>query len=974
MKKQILLIGIGQLGSSVADHFAIMAKKENLPVHVLAVDTDIRSQESIYHAQAVSMAHMCKLSDVLAALDTENLKAWFPCRSENDCVEYFENLSMSEGSNQWRMKALLAFNYFLSLPRSAALLHAKLDAVIEAFGDASGENNENPENNEGERRTVELYTVASLAGGTGSGLFIPLAYYIKRYFKEHGISCVSANALLVLPDICEDLLTPEQKVKAQANTYAAMRELNAITLASLGRDVSFSMKIGSASDPYMGLLYDSESEDAKLPESRPFEKVYLFRRVPGIQSITPHIDILANAARTICTEDTLAAPSGTDAIYGGFSLSKTVYPRDCIAEYISLRSLYDAATSQWMPLYESTTKELARMRSASLLSGGTDFTGNAGDLVTAILCDGDDEDIEPSYDNDNEDEDMGVEESFSLASLDEDDNSVETYKELILESIDLDLRTPGIEALEAFAEETEKESNTKGARKIKGKKLRESLLATVKQSREWLAEYYTHGLYIIKEEKDLFEARLGEDGSEISIKEKLLKNGETAVSPVTALARLAHFYRALERSIPQIRSKIADIPLTEDRIPKKLLAADARVHMDCKYDVGGDRLVMLFEGQTSHIGAKHGDKALFCYDIKSAYLRIRDRLRAARIESALEIVGEQIKAYYSFLTALSTVLEEYPDRLDVALRRQTGTAGSTYYVGASVGERKHFYLRYTKFLEDKLALKGIAAELDTILGEGALAQLFKKKDPCEIEDEENKRDPQRELEECAGTLLDELRAILHAKLLESDFYKKEIDRNILKVLLTQSSQHGGDDSELALRKAFLARVLPIRYTVPETRDDYVASRAIKSRVSALIPSSAREFIIENPDMFGNLDPEAAINELLFRTGEYDGVAGFGEFLPANELVMQRESMEIRLSFIEPLCEHSESPIYYKSYNKSLMMREQQLTEMWNPHLVRGIPEESKLPLIAPITDDEEKCSAYSNDDEDAVDGEDAQDY
>ncbi|MFA4016188.1 MAG: hypothetical protein RUDDFDWM_001291 [Candidatus Fervidibacterota bacterium] len=68
---------------------------------------------------------------------------------------------------------------------------------------------------------LNVHIVAGLAGGTGSGIFLDLAYLVRKLLSAHGGEH-QVNAYLVLPQAFRDLISD----KALANGYAALKELN----------------------------------------------------------------------------------------------------------------------------------------------------------------------------------------------------------------------------------------------------------------------------------------------------------------------------------------------------------------------------------------------------------------------------------------------------------------------------------------------------------------------------------------------------------------------------------------------------------------------------------------------------------------------------------------------------------------------------------------------------------------------------
>ncbi len=67
-----------------------------------------------------------------------------------------------------------------------------------------------------------VYVVASLAGGTGSGMFIDLAYTVRHLLKQIGYDQPEVIGLLLLPPT----EGPRTRTVSLGNTYAALTEIN----------------------------------------------------------------------------------------------------------------------------------------------------------------------------------------------------------------------------------------------------------------------------------------------------------------------------------------------------------------------------------------------------------------------------------------------------------------------------------------------------------------------------------------------------------------------------------------------------------------------------------------------------------------------------------------------------------------------------------------------------------------------------
>jgi hypothetical protein len=69
---------------------------------------------------------------------------------------------------------------------------------------------------------IDVFLVASLCGGTGSGMFLDTAYLTHQALASRGIEDVTTTGLLVLPGAFSNVRSP----RIQANAYSALMELD----------------------------------------------------------------------------------------------------------------------------------------------------------------------------------------------------------------------------------------------------------------------------------------------------------------------------------------------------------------------------------------------------------------------------------------------------------------------------------------------------------------------------------------------------------------------------------------------------------------------------------------------------------------------------------------------------------------------------------------------------------------------------
>ena len=165
--KQILLIGVGGTGSSAVDALTQklrdMGNTADTHITALVFDTDIGSISGITAANCISMADTAGVGAVCDRLGNDKVAKWFPFD-----VPSVRAQDLVYGASQWRKKSYLAFLNAMNKQASYTTFIRALEEVGKNAND-----------------TCEVYVIASIAGGTGSGSFIPIALFAKRYLCKH---------------------------------------------------------------------------------------------------------------------------------------------------------------------------------------------------------------------------------------------------------------------------------------------------------------------------------------------------------------------------------------------------------------------------------------------------------------------------------------------------------------------------------------------------------------------------------------------------------------------------------------------------------------------------------------------------------------------------------------------------------------------------------------------------------------------
>lgn len=76
------------------------------------------------------------------------------------------------------------------------------------------------------KENMDVYFISSLCGGTGSGMFIDLPYITEMAAMEEKIKSFQRIGILLLPSAFSTALSADLMIRAEANTYAALKELD----------------------------------------------------------------------------------------------------------------------------------------------------------------------------------------------------------------------------------------------------------------------------------------------------------------------------------------------------------------------------------------------------------------------------------------------------------------------------------------------------------------------------------------------------------------------------------------------------------------------------------------------------------------------------------------------------------------------------------------------------------------------------
>ena len=261
--KPTLIIGLGGVGSRIvegvyrqfeASHPEDIDRRN---VEFLCLDTDesdINKRRKVMPENNV-VKTSSDLSDTVGGYidrikGKTTVSDWFDTSSQQ-----LLSMPLNKGAAQVRMASRLAL--------MSAINEGKLAAIDNSISRLMAVE---PERHAG--NIVRTYIVTSLAGGTGAGSFLQIAYYVKNSMRDHGANAPEVDGFFLLADVlCDDAsigLSDDQKENVRSNTYACMKEL--LAFGSSDRDeglrqVEFEYRLGQ--------------KDKSLPSNQPYDQCYL---------------------------------------------------------------------------------------------------------------------------------------------------------------------------------------------------------------------------------------------------------------------------------------------------------------------------------------------------------------------------------------------------------------------------------------------------------------------------------------------------------------------------------------------------------------------------------------------------------------------------------------------------------------------------------------------------------------------------
>jgi hypothetical protein len=356
MQVPTILIGLGGTGSQIVDmiyDWIPENRRDLVAIHTFDTDVnDIAKLKNLKRENITQTSTNYTVGQYMALADTV-VKDWFPHE-----IKELHRKTLTDGAGQIRAVSRLA--YRAAMENNALNSLQTSIAKIERL------------RSDGHITNIRVMIVCTLAGGTGAGIFLQTAMYIRELLQvSFGRQNVLIRGVFILPDtlVLNNTLSQTEHDNVRSNAYASIKELNAIyrTISSNGlttgnKNVQIQMEyrpnqtddlgrlnlnLGFDNLPYdYCVLFDFENEDGK--------NIGSFKRYKEMVAKTTFFDLFTPMSNTLFSKQdnqikSLLASGGLTRFCGS-GLAAATYPYADIVSYHSLRWVSSFLSDQWLAI------------------------------------------------------------------------------------------------------------------------------------------------------------------------------------------------------------------------------------------------------------------------------------------------------------------------------------------------------------------------------------------------------------------------------------------------------------------------------------------------------------------------------------------------------------------------------------------------------------------------------------------------
>ncbi len=726
-KKNILLIGVGGTGSQAADRFQRKLKRygnqEGNLITTLVLDSDEEDMSKLDKSTVcIPLSDNGRIGDICDRLGFDALD-WFDCEDES-----IREQEMYKGCSQWRKKSFLAFISMMQDDQRRGKLHGALEQMKKA---AAGQN-----------MVYEIYVVSSIAGGTGSGCFIPLTMYVKRYMRDVlGVTADEVTALLACPEIYEGCQEgEEQRLKLFANAYGILREINSFNLVTHGynkpeeKNTPVSFRLGSPKEKYVEILFDAEDEAYWKSEYAPFKRIYMMGRVPCLD-VAGHNLMMADTLYTLlCTANAgaidsavsnmaglLAEEGKENSIFSSLATADVVYPTDAILDYFATCKAEEAFEGDWRVLHNAVEafirEEEERAREARRPVAPMTGAKYAGLMLTAI-------------DNERRNPTSNVIDILRRGYYKQVENAdgrpedvcrMDDYYTHLTTLLNAEIPDPAAMGITASIEGgTVVEKLGMFAGKEAKNDAKNAVVSAASDYRKTLLNYFNNCLEALRTRmgslvKNILPVELDANvhaSEKFSLVEHLLMQNGSFIHPVSAMAILCEFKKRVDMTLSSYEpwKEINETEVYE--LPSRFLAvSQAQAGTDIRHSVYAtltnaqkqNRFVILCDEKSKdiYLSAKTdatADSILLRNDaltsLNKLYNAAKEQLLCAVLAKVSARVEKLIEEYRSFFNKFDEAKRTLAEQKRKALNKDSVSNEARTFVGSSPEDKKRAYEEY----------------------------------------------------------------------------------------------------------------------------------------------------------------------------------------------------------------------------------------------------------------------------------------
>lgn len=356
MNAPTLLIGLGGTGCKILERVSKLVKSDQRKnIAFAAFDTDINDLRGIQERNPFIKIVQTSTKQAVGEYLNKDIHArdtWFPVNA------ILNGKTLTEGAGQVRSISRLAFDTVLRAGKIEPL-HEAIQSLYRVEEDKVDQ-------------ALRVVIISSLAGGTGSGLILPVAMYVRNYLATHFRKNANiTRGFFILPEVFYEVIAGQgERNNLKANAYATLRELDAFLMK--GDDTLHERYASSVRLQFPKIASDGYEEY----DVRPYDFCFLFdaQNAEGskLSSFDQYLDHAANCIyaqsigpmnkRSNSSEDNtirkLAKERGRNR-YAGAGVSMLIYPFEDIKKFIAYKWAKQSVSKQWL-VYDNMYRELCK--------------------------------------------------------------------------------------------------------------------------------------------------------------------------------------------------------------------------------------------------------------------------------------------------------------------------------------------------------------------------------------------------------------------------------------------------------------------------------------------------------------------------------------------------------------------------------------------------------------------------------------